>query len=312
MYNNEQTLVYLENEKVVAMLARIPYEIKGLGEVTYIYGACTNPNYRNRGIMTELLAYSEELDIKLKKAAIILIPENENLFAFYEKCGFRDYFYKYLRSDYNMNYNLEVNKKLLISNNNEKMFINKGFLDTKFENVTEMKPNFYKIIYNITDLYKTININNMEVIRDTSYYERLIDMYNKNGGKMYVAYDNNDEIYGYTFGYEDDKFNVTELVYKNFEAREFIIRTGSNKLVRSDENVSYDNYHSPYIDKETDEKFSFPIQEDYEKNKEKYQEDYENKYIKTKITIENSVLRDSGIFCIGIESHFAGKMLFDA
>ena len=226
LYREENTLVYIQGDKIVSMLARIPFRIKGLGEVTYIYGACTDPDYRKRGIMKRLLMYSEELDIKLNKAAIILIPENESLFEFYKKCGFKDYFYKYLRSDYEEDYNLEVNKNLLISNNNDKTLINKRFLNVKFENVTEMKPNFYKIIYNITELYKTININNMEVIRDTSYYERLIDMYNKNGGKMYVAYDDIEGIYGYTFGYEEDGYKVTELVYKNLEVRQFII----NKL----------------------------------------------------------------------------------
>ncbi len=225
LYSKENTLVYIEDDKVVSMLARIPFEIKGLGEVTYIYGACTDPDYRKRGIMKKLLMYSEELDLKLKKVAIILIPENESLFEFYMKCGFKEYFYKYLRSDYKEDYNLEVNKNLLISNNNDKTLKNKGFLNIKFENVTEMKPNFYRIIYKITELYKTININNNEVIRDTSYYERLIDMYNKNGGKMYVAYDI-EGVYGYTFGYEDDGYIVTELVYKNLEARWFII----NKL----------------------------------------------------------------------------------
>ena len=49
----------------------------------------------------------------------------------------------------------------------------------------------------------------------------------------------------------------------------------------------------------------------YDPTHEYYQR-YEEKYIKTKMTIENSVLKDSGIFCIGIDSHFSGPMLYDA
>ena len=225
LYSEKETLVYIQDNRIVAMLARIPFEIKDLGEVTYIYGACTHPDYRNKGIMKKLLLFSEKLDIEQNKAAIILIPENDSLFEFYKKCGFSEYFYKYLREGYEEDNNLEVNNNLLISNNNDESRINSRFLNADFQNVTEMKPEFNKIIYKITDLYKTININNMEVIRDTSYYERLIDMYNKNGGKMYVAY-NEEEIYGYTFGYEDDGYEVTEFVYKDLDAREFII----NKL----------------------------------------------------------------------------------
>ena len=38
-------------------------------------------------------------------------------------------------------------------------------------------------------------------------------------------------------------------------------------------------------------------------------EAYEEKFIKTYVTLKNSVLKDSGLFCIGIDSHFSGLLL---
>ena len=40
--------------------------------------------------------------------------------------------------------------------------------------------------------------------------------------------------------------------------------------------------------------------------------EYEQKYIKTFVNIKNSILKDSGIMCVGIDTHFAGPMLVDA
>lgn len=116
------------------------------------------------------------------------------------------------------------------------------------------------------------------------------------------------------FGDIDNPDKVINVSIKNSvlsQAREFIIRTGSNKIVRSEEGTTFDNYDEPYIDKINDSAFSFPVQQGYDPTASKYQ-NYEDKYIKTFLTIENSVLKDSGLFCIGIDSHFSGKVLFDA
>lgn len=121
------------------------------------------------------------------------------------------------------------------------------------------------------------------------------------------------------FGDINDSDKTINVSIKNSilsQAREFIIRTGSNKIVRSEEGTTFEHYDEPYInkpniDKPNDSAFSFPVQQDYNKTESKYA-GYEEEYIKTFLTIENSVLKDSGLFCIGIDSHFSGKVLFDA
>ena len=131
LYDEKNTLIYEENGLVVAKLSRISYEIENLGMVTYIYGACTDIRYRGQGIMKKLLEYSEEIDRKNGNAAVILIPENDSLFSYYEKCGFSEYFYKYFM-DENVNYGVITQKKCTLKHNI----------------VTDMMPEFDIIIEN--------------------------------------------------------------------------------------------------------------------------------------------------------------------
>ena len=53
----------------------------------YIYGVCVSPDMRGRGIGTALLDYAKDTAAK-RGARVLLLPENESLFTFYEKAGF--------------------------------------------------------------------------------------------------------------------------------------------------------------------------------------------------------------------------------
>ena len=64
-YKEKYTLLYLEGETLVAMVQMLPYRMMVGGvsrEVTYIYGACTDPAHRRKGYMARLLERSFELD----------------------------------------------------------------------------------------------------------------------------------------------------------------------------------------------------------------------------------------------------------
>ena len=94
IFNINNLLVYMQGNEIAAMTQTIPYEIKGIGRVTYIYGATTRPEYRNKGLMSELLNKSFELDIQKGFAGSMLIPANDPLFDFYAKFGYKKVFYK--------------------------------------------------------------------------------------------------------------------------------------------------------------------------------------------------------------------------
>ncbi len=86
-------------------------------------------------------------------------------------------------------------------------------------------------------------------------------------------------------------------------AREFIVRMGSNAFVDGSKETP-----SPYLD---DNNMTFPAQKAYSAYTPTQKTEYDNKYIKTFVNIKNSILKDSALFCIGIDSHFAGSALAD-
>lgn len=93
IFDRKNVLLYIKDGKIAAMTQAIEYEIKGTGKFTYIYGAATHPNHRNKGIMTELLKKSFELDIKNGAVGSMLIPANKGLFDFYARLGYVPAFY---------------------------------------------------------------------------------------------------------------------------------------------------------------------------------------------------------------------------
>lgn len=175
-------------------------------------------------------------------------------------------------------------------------------------------------------LYENVTLNNIELkacnlqakngmidLNDLNCVGTVVEVLGDNVNIEYSRISNGRTLVR-AFGDVNDADKTINVKIKNSilsQAREFIIRVGSNKIVRSEEGTTFEKYSAPFIDKSTDNNFAFPVQSKYNKTESKYQ-NYESKYIKTYLTIENSVLKDSGLFCIGIDSHFSGKVLYDA
>lgn len=85
-------------------------------------------------------------------------------------------------------------------------------------------------------------------------------------------------------------------------AREFLIRMGSNCFVDG----TIEN-PAPYID--NNKSISFPAQKAYNNMTSEEKAEYDNRYIKTFVNLKDCILEDSGLFCIGIDSHFSGVLL---
>ncbi len=94
--------------------------------------------------------------------------------------------------------------------------------------------------------------------------------------------------------------NIDNTIMRN--AREFILRTGSNKFIFDKQN------NTPLL---PNDKLGnvFPRQNIYYKlyNLEKAQ--YDNNFIMNYITLDNVAFEKSGIFSIGLDSHFSGGLL---
>ena len=91
-------------------------------------------------------------------------------------------------------------------------------------------------------------------------------------------------------------------------AREFIIKIGSNLSLYSDDDIElindqFPNFVSQSLKKENGEKYNLY---NHSNASDEY---FYNNYVIADVTLKNCVLATSGLFTIGMETHFAGNML---
>ena len=60
----------------------------------YVCGAATRPAYRGAGIMAAMLQAAHSQMRRAGDAGAVLIPASQSLYAYYEKHGYRDFFYQ--------------------------------------------------------------------------------------------------------------------------------------------------------------------------------------------------------------------------
>lgn len=101
------------------------------------------------------------------------------------------------------------------------------------------------------------------------------------------------------FNVQDEKINVhiESCVLSN--AREFILKIGSNRALKQTNEVQRklrkekdDEYYSPYDESNKTDKY------------------FNDNYLINDVTLKNSVLETSGLFSVGMETHFSGEFLY--
>ena len=93
-YNNDINIAIQSGEEVIAALQMLPYPMTFEGEdihTAYISGACTHPDYRNRGVMHELLSQAFARMLHNNVALSTLIPAEPWLFDYYGRSGMPPY-----------------------------------------------------------------------------------------------------------------------------------------------------------------------------------------------------------------------------
>ncbi|WP_298648661.1 GNAT family N-acetyltransferase [uncultured Proteiniphilum sp.] len=94
-YRDENSLLYLEEEHVVASLQMLPYRFTFCGReipVLYLSGVSTLPGYRKKGYMRQLLVKSFEEAARKDVPLMLLVPQEEWLLKFYDRYGFAQTF----------------------------------------------------------------------------------------------------------------------------------------------------------------------------------------------------------------------------
>jgi len=94
-YSDEVNVVIEENGNIISALQILPYPMTFCGEIIstgYISGACTHPDYREKGAMKRLLLKSFARMQNNEVPLTTLIPAEEWLFSYYSKMGYTPVF----------------------------------------------------------------------------------------------------------------------------------------------------------------------------------------------------------------------------
>ena len=110
------------------------------------------------------------------------------------------------------------------------------------------------------------------------------------------------------------------------QAREFIMRVGSNQFINSKDPAAGSDFNSESIPLPTNQAYQskydvsklpfnksnaygFDVKKKYYQYTQEQKDAYDEAFINTFITVRDSVFQDAGIFAIGMDAHFAGGML---
>ena len=90
-YRKERNEIIVRDGRVVSALQKLPYPLTYGGRMlpaSYISGACTDEDYRRRGLMGELLAQTHRTMRSENAVLSFLIPATSELMAYYAKFGY--------------------------------------------------------------------------------------------------------------------------------------------------------------------------------------------------------------------------------
>lgn len=84
---DKDCIACIEENKIVSFMFLLNGSKDGF-RVKYVYAACTEQQYRRKGIMTSLLSFAVENERKRGTDALFLLPAGNSLVTFYKKAGF--------------------------------------------------------------------------------------------------------------------------------------------------------------------------------------------------------------------------------
>ena len=96
-YSSETTMTIQSGNKVVSSLQMPFYPMTFEGaeiQTAYISGACTHPDFRGKGVMSQLLAESFSRMVQKNIPLSILIPANPGLYNYYARTGYAPAFFR--------------------------------------------------------------------------------------------------------------------------------------------------------------------------------------------------------------------------
>ena len=102
-YTNEVNMTLNSGQEIISALQMLPYPMTFCGEVistAYVSGACTHPDYRGNGVMSELLSQAFARMFRNKSWISTLIPAEPWLFDYYARMGYATVFHHSIKKDF--------------------------------------------------------------------------------------------------------------------------------------------------------------------------------------------------------------------
>lgn len=253
VYKNNETLIYIEKNKVVSSLQMIPYPAKIDETVSfwgYISGAMTHPEFQKKGYMAQLLQASFTEMKKKDYACSFLIPQEDWLFNFYSKYGYEKAF------------PLNGEKIIESSENNIDPSPIRGKTIKICKSISEVNMEDFYMIYSQLLIKKTNAILKTKQHLDNIIWDFFEDkgvlLYNDWGAAfLYIQENNilikeilyyNEEICQKFIDFIDKTFCPKKIIIKNNPHAPFLKYQGMIKSLDNNMNVTPDIYMSLMLD----------------------------------------------------------------
>ncbi|MCC8097924.1 MAG: GNAT family N-acetyltransferase [Eubacterium sp.] len=188
IYKPENTLVDVKEGVLRGSAMELPYKIKGIGEVTYLYAVGTFPEFRGKGICGNIIKYSRENDRRRGRAASVLIPGNKPRLDYYRRLGSR-------LADF------ISERKFNVDNTDRGSF---RFGDCRAADLVKV--------------YEKSLFGKKYIIRTEEYFEKQLSMFKAFGGGCRGLYDGNSLLSYCFYSIEDGKILFDEIMGEEKEA----------------------------------------------------------------------------------------------
>ncbi|MDK2802240.1 MAG: GNAT family N-acetyltransferase [Oscillospiraceae bacterium] len=205
LFEYKNCFIYKRNNDIISTLFSIPTEIyieHKKYKASYIYAACTLPEYRSKGIMKNLINYIWEYDKNRNYDFSILVPGEKSLFDYYSKLGYK-IFSSYCRETLNLHDNINLELKDIniekIDNWHEFLYFRNIYLKKNFNIYAKFENFFYNYVYKEISFTNGV-IYKFSILGEYKFF--VLFSSNDDSEKMYIKETNitldEFDIYGYT------------------------------------------------------------------------------------------------------------------
>ncbi len=172
-------------------------------------------------------------------------------------------------------------------------------------------------------VYQLNNLNKLGTTLEINADCRVVNCRIRNGRTTLRIYGGNSEGNNYFTSAipsvdvsDKERINVTIDGCVITQGREFLVKVGANKALRANnangqEPQLRDEHGNAYVEASKNVKGGTFFTNNYQVGDIGQDSFFYKRYVMTDVTLRNTVLETSGLFCVGVESNFSGALLYE-